>query len=397
MPDTLLVFFFIYSFIGWLIEVGYRSYTRGAFVNAGFLRGPFVPIYGFGALLVIMISELFPGACFFIEFILFGAVLSFLEYMVGFFGEQYFKIKLWDYSENSFNLHGRICLLYSLFWAAMATLLINFIHPALEVLIAEPGSGVTGTIVTILLIALMVDFTVSVFSLKSFRDNMAYFFENYLDLDNEELEKYSRSFRRFLEAFPDLNKYFNDNIGNGLREKIDSILNGINRKVQDGLVERQPDEEEFYKIVGDILGNEEFLKLKNFFHHNGSIYEHAIDVSYYAYKISRYLGLDYYSAARGGLLHDFFLYDWRNHDSPDLDKKKSHGIWHSKIALKNAEKEFTLNAIERDIVLKHMWPLTLVPPLYRESFVVSFVDKYLSSREFFGEIKKNIQEKRSSE
>ena len=96
----------------------------------------------------------------------------------------------------------------------------------------------------------------------------------------------------------------------------------------------------------------------------------------------------------GALLHDFFLYDWRNHDAPDLPREKYHGIEHPRIALKNAEKYFPLNEIERDIIVKHMWPLTLMPPRYKESFIVTFADKYLSSKEFFDEFKKQAVKKR---
>ena len=73
---------------------------------------------------------------------------------------------------------------------------------------------------------------------------------------------------------------------------------------------------------------------------------------------------------------------------PDLPREKYHGIEHPKIALQNAEKYFRLNDIERDIIVKHMWPLTLVPPKYKESFIVTFADKYLSSKEFFDEFRK---------
>ena len=82
------------------------------------------------------------------------------------------------------------------------------------------------------------------------------------------------------------------------------------------------------------------------------------------------------------MLHDFFLYDWRNHDIPDLAKEKFHGLEHPKIALENARKNFELNEVEKDIIVKHMWPLTLAIPKYKESYVVTFVDKYVSSKEF---------------
>jgi uncharacterized protein len=112
------------------------------------------------------------------------------------------------------------------------------------------------------------------------------------------------------------------------------------------------------------------------------------DVAYLSYRVCKFLKLDYRSAARGALLHDFFLYDWRNHDVPDLARKKFHGIEHPTIAVANAKKHFSINEIEEDIIKKHMWPLTLTPPKYKESFIVSFADKYLSSKEFIGEFKK---------
>ncbi len=155
---------------------------------------------------------------------------------------------------------------------------------------------------------------------------------------------------------------------------------------------RKPFEKEYYETVEDILQHEEFLKLKDYFHHNSSIYAHVHDVAYFSYRICKYFRLDYRSAARGALLHDFFLYDWRNHDEPDLAREKFHGFAHPAIAVANAKKHFSINDIEEDIIKKHMWPLTLVPPKYKESYIVSFADKYLSSKEFINEYKKRISQ-----
>jgi uncharacterized protein len=152
---------------------------------------------------------------------------------------------------------------------------------------------------------------------------------------------------------------------------------------------RKPFEDEFYDITKDIYTHDEFIKLKLHQHHNSSIYDHVMDVSYFSYRACKFLKLDYRSAARGALLHDFFLYNWRNHDVPDLPAEKFHGIEHPKIAVANAKKYFILNDIEKDIIRKHMWPLTLVPPKYKESFIVSFADKYLASKEFFDKFKQN--------
>lgn len=108
-------------------------------------------------------------------------------------------------------------------------------------------------------------------------------------------------------------------------------------------------------------------------HGNTSIYEHSIKVAYLSCKIARKLDIkvDYNSLIRGALLHDYFLYDW--HDS--TAHEGWHGFRHPMKALKNAKKELELNEVEEDIILKHMFPLTIIPPRYRESWIVTMADK----------------------
>jgi uncharacterized protein len=141
-------------------------------------------------------------------------------------------------------------------------------------------------------------------------------------------------------------------------------------------------------LVSDILTHEEFLKLKEYHHHTNHIYDHVTRVSYIAYRISKALGLDYYAAARGGLLHDFFLYDWRERKSQD-EKRSSHGKEHPYIALENAQKYFTVNAKEADIIVKHMFPKTFSLPRYRESFIVSLSDKIAAVYEYLQRFKRS--------
>ena len=136
---------------------------------------------------------------------------------------------------------------------------------------------------------------------------------------------------------------------------------------------------EFKNIIKDILSNRTVQSLQFYTHHYGSNrYEHSLSVAYYSYKLCRFLRLDHVSAARGGLLHDLFLYDC---ESPET-RPKNHIKNHPKVALENAEKLFILNPIEKDIILKHMWPVTFAKPRYLESFVVTFVDKYCAVKEW---------------
>ena len=137
--------------------------------------------------------------------------------------------------------------------------------------------------------------------------------------------------------------------------------------------------EEFKNIIKDIAENKTVQNLHNFKHHYGSTrYEHSISVAYYSYKICKFLGLDYISAARAGLLHDLFLYDCENPET----KPKNHIREHPKIALTNAKKLFILNDKEKDIILKHMWPITFSPPRFLESFIITFIDKYCALKEW---------------
>ena len=150
------------------------------------------------------------------------------------------------------------------------------------------------------------------------------------------------------------------------------------RKLKRDIKKAQYTFNEFEKIVTDLLENDIVLSMQQFTQHsNVSCFEHSLYVSYRSYTICRHLGFDYRSAARGGMLHDFFLYDWHTTKLAT----GMHGFSHPAEALKNANANFELNMIEKDIILKHMFPLTLRIPRYKESIIVSMVDKYCSLME----------------
>lgn len=140
------------------------------------------------------------------------------------------------------------------------------------------------------------------------------------------------------------------------------------------------DLEGYCDCVSDLLGNETVCLMDKFVQHRYvTTLEHCLHVSVKSYEICRRLSLDYRSAARGALLHDLFLYDW--HITKPY--RGMHAFSHPGIALQNASACCSLNERERDIIKKHMWPLTLSIPRYKESMVVSFVDKYCALAECF--------------
>ena len=140
---------------------------------------------------------------------------------------------------------------------------------------------------------------------------------------------------------------------------------------------------EFKLLVEDLISNETVQEMKQYRqHYDTSTFEHCLYVSYISYKICKKLKLDYKAAARAGMLHDLFLYDWRN-SKKLLNLERSHAFIHPKIALENASKLFELTKKEKDIIKKHMWPVTIAFPRYPESFIVTFVDKYSAIQESF--------------
>ncbi len=124
----LAYYFIIYSLFGWITETIYAGWEEHRFVNRGFLNGPFCPIYGFG--IVLLLTTLRP---FFdnLPLLFLGSVAltSILEYFTGWVLETVFNHKWWDYSNRSFNLNGRICLRFSLYWGIAAMLIIKVVHP----------------------------------------------------------------------------------------------------------------------------------------------------------------------------------------------------------------------------------------------------------------------------
>ncbi|SDY44658.1 HD domain-containing protein [Tindallia californiensis] len=139
----------------------------------------------------------------------------------------------------------------------------------------------------------------------------------------------------------------------------------------------------FQSITKDILSNDTFKTLDSFVHHRHiSILEHSIHVAFRSYLLAKKLSIDPSSTARGALLHDFYLYDWHQRNPESKTGIQLHGFKHPKVALNNAKHHFDINAVEADIIEKHMWPLTIHKlPRYKASLLVLWVDKYCSFRE----------------
>jgi uncharacterized protein len=141
------------------------------------------------------------------------------------------------------------------------------------------------------------------------------------------------------------------------------------------IVERSPQVSEYLNAIEDVITSEEVQALKAFEHHHSMTrFQHCLNVSYYSFLTCRKLGFNARQAARAGLLHD--LYE----SSPKCTRE--HLKNHPQTALENAEKSFRLTKVEKDVILKHMWPIRKGRPSYPESYVVMLTDKYIALAEY---------------
>ena len=122
------IYFLIFSIIGWLLETCFSFYSLGHFTKRGFLFGPLCPIYGWGALILIMFFSTFKKHNLKL-FISSALIFTVFEYLVSFGMEALFSLKWWDYTGEFMNLNGRVSIFYTFAWGIIAILFINFIYP----------------------------------------------------------------------------------------------------------------------------------------------------------------------------------------------------------------------------------------------------------------------------
>ena len=137
-----------------------------------------------------------------------------------------------------------------------------------------------------------------------------------------------------------------------------------------------------YNKIKKYVTMPEINQLANYVQHGKvNCLQHSMSVAYCSFLFCKkfHIKVDYNSLVRGAMMHDYFLYDWHiPHPSHRL-----HGFYHPSTACRNACNLFDLNEIEKDIIRKHMWPLTVVPPKYKEAYIICFIDKICSLTETF--------------
>ena len=164
-----MFFFYFYSLFGWCFESAYVSLRKKRFVNRGFMRGPFLPLYGSGAIMMLVVSMPVRGNLV-LTYVAGCIGATVLEYVTGVTMETLFKVRYWDYSNQKFNYKGQICLSSTIAWGFLTILMTDFVHKPIERFVLAIPMSILSPVVTVLTVVIVVDFTLSFRAALDLRD-----------------------------------------------------------------------------------------------------------------------------------------------------------------------------------------------------------------------------------
>ena len=167
-----LFFFYLYCFLGWCFESTYVSVKSKKLVNRGFMGGPFLPLYGSGAIMMLVVSAPFRDNLL-LTYLAGVAGATALEYITGVTMEALFKVRYWDYSDQRFNYKGHICLSSSVAWGFLTILMTRVIHRPIEQLVLAIPALALLCLTAVLTIYIAVDFTLAFKAALELRDILA--------------------------------------------------------------------------------------------------------------------------------------------------------------------------------------------------------------------------------
>lgn len=219
----------IYSFMGWIIEVCNFLITEKKFVNRGFMIGPYCPIYGCSAIIMILYLDQYKSNPLTV-FLLAVVVCSIMEYIVSYVMEKLFKARWWDYSNRKFNINGRVCLTNAFLFGLLGMTLVYFVNPLLYGIISKINPKIMIVISIILMILFVADFITSMSITFNLKNSMKKLKRDNTEEINKKVKEIIESKvlnRRIFKAFPNfkVNIIGINNIKEKIEEKIDEFGN----------------------------------------------------------------------------------------------------------------------------------------------------------------------------
>lgn len=228
--STWLLFFYFYCFLGWLWETCYVSVLKAKWVNRGFMRGPFLPIYGSGAIVVLIFTLPFRTNAGLV-FVVGMTSATLLEYFTGAAMEKMFHVRYWDYSKQRLNLNGHICVTSSLAWGCFSVILTLYGHTPVERFVLNMNTNVLEVLVFVLTAYISIDMAESIREAINLKEVLL------------GLEENNEDFRRFQKHIEVVSAFY----GGEIKEKSEAGLRRINSALESG--------KEMYDRLGESSRN----------------------------------------------------------------------------------------------------------------------------------------------
>ena len=228
--STWLLFFYFYCFLGWVWETCYVSVLKARWVNRGFMRGPFLPIYGSGAIVVLIFTLPFRTNAWLV-FVVGMTSATLLEYFKGAAMEKMFHVRYWDYSRQRLNLNGHICVTSSLAWGCFSVILTLYGHTPVERFVTNMNENVLEIIVFVLTVYISIDMAESIREAVTLKEVLL------------GLEENSEDFRRLQKHIEVVSAFY----GGEIKEKSEAGLRRINSALESG--------KEIYDRIGESSRN----------------------------------------------------------------------------------------------------------------------------------------------
>ncbi|QQK08556.1 putative ABC transporter permease [Miniphocaeibacter halophilus] len=236
--SDLFLTFITYSFLGWIIESVYCSIGERKIINRGFLIGPYCPIYGFAAVLIVVFLSKYNNniLLLFSLSVLFSGII---EYITSYVLERIFKLSLWDYSSHKFNLNGRICLKNLILFGILAILVIKVINPVIEIFYSTISEFSVFVIFVISLVAFTIDLILTVMAVLDIRElsNTTLNLDELTIVRNGFIEELEYKGGNFVHSLESKGESIKNNIGdkteylrNTIKVQSDNIIKMISKK-----------------------------------------------------------------------------------------------------------------------------------------------------------------------
>ncbi len=230
--EVVFILFWLYAFLGFLLEVIVTYIRERKLVNRGFLLGPYCPIYGTGGIILLTLNNYQnrPILIFLVSIV----ICSFIEYVTSYLLELIYKVRWWDYSNRFFNVNGRICLTNSIAFGILGILLVCYLNPWFLNLLSKISGGTIKIISLIILVVTLIDIFVTFSIMFDIRKTVANLKPNYFSRifksNSDNTEEISKKMREILKEKTFIHKHLSKTYsnlkvyGNYLMEKKDNLI-----------------------------------------------------------------------------------------------------------------------------------------------------------------------------